>query len=69
MKFSTLFFLLAFVFALPGLLLLANLTWFAFFGSGFLPVGTSSDMNAARAFVIWASCTGAMVLAVIGATK
>ena len=52
---------------LPALLMMANLTMFAFIGHGFLPEG-NSDMNAARGAITWLSSTAAVLL-FIGAIK
>ena len=62
------FFVLAFVVAIPALVILANVTQYAFIGHGFLPTG-EGDMNAARGTVAWLSCVGSVVLAGMGASQ
>lgn len=69
MKRSKVFFLLAFIAAIPALLIWANFTQYAFVGHGFLPVG-EGDMNFARSMVAWvsASVAGFLLSVGIGAT-
>jgi hypothetical protein len=55
------FLTLAVITAIPALLMMANLTMFAFIGYGFLPEG-NSDMNAARGVITWLSSMAAIVL-------
>ena len=68
MKFRTAMFIAAFICALPILILLANLTMFAFVGHGFLAEG-DQDINGARGVVGWLSAMGAVVIVGFGVNK
>ena len=63
-----LFFVLAFVFAIPAIVLLANMTMYAFTGSVFLVEG-NEEVTAARAFVSWLTVSLSIVSIGIGANK
>jgi hypothetical protein len=58
-KFAT----LAVIAGLPALLMVANLTMFAFVGYGFLPEG-NGDMNAARGVITWLSASVSVFLTI-----
>jgi hypothetical protein len=67
MKRQYIFAALALIAAIPALVMVANLTTYAFVGSGFLPEGTR-DTNAARGMITWLSATMALVIS-LGAIK
>ena len=68
MKFRTVMFIAAFICALPILILLANLTMFAFVGHGFMVEG-DQYINGARGMVGWLSAMGAVVIVGFGVNK
>jgi hypothetical protein len=61
MKRQYIFAALALIAAIPALVMVANLTTYAFVGRGFLPEGTA-DMNAARATITWLSTMIALLI-------
>lgn len=69
MKKSALFFIAAAVVAMPAIILIANMTWFAFVGTGFLPAASSTAMANARGAVTFLSIGCAVCLFGVGCNK
>lgn len=61
-----LFAISAFIVAIPGLVILANMVWFGFVGAGFLPTLIPGDMAIARLFTVVLSFAGTALFLLFG---